>query len=125
MQYEAKTPAEYITVLEEDWRKEKLQAIRKIIKEQAPGLVEGINYKMLSYGNETGIAFHLNAQRGYVSFYVGDAKKVDSTGELLKGIDVGKGCIRFKKSTNISETRFDEFLKIAYQKWVKGVDIDC
>lgn len=125
MQYEAKTPAEYIEALEDDWRKEKLSVIREIIKTQAPDLEEGINYKMLSYSDERGPAFHLNAQRNYVSFYVGDASKIDPTGVLLTGIDVGKGCIRFKKSVDVSETRIDEFIQLAAQMWAEGMDIDC
>jgi len=125
MLYDAKTPKEYVEGLEDDWRKEKLLELRTIIHKMAPGLTEGINYKMLSYADDRGVAFHLNAQRGYVSFYVGDAKKVDPTGKLLKGINVGKGCVRFTKSVKIAETRIDEFIGVAAQKWVEGKDIDC
>ncbi|MBO3697415.1 iron chaperone [Roseivirga sp. E12] len=125
MLYDAETPKEYIDQLEDDWRKEKLLQLRTIIHEMAPSLSEGINYKMLSYADDRGAAFHLNAQKGYVSFYVGDAKKVDPTGELLTGINIGKGCIRFSKSVKLAETRIDEFIKIAAQKWAEGKDIDC
>lgn len=125
MQYEVKTPSEYIAALDDDWRKEKLQLIRAIIKKDAPDLVEGINYKMLSYADDRGPFFHLNAQMNYVSFYVGDAKKVDPTGELLKGIDVGKGCLRFKKSVDISDTKIDEFILRSVELWRKGIDIGC
>ncbi len=125
MLYNAKTPDEYLEQLEMDWRRDKLLELRTIIQREAPYLSEGINYKMLSYSDERGAAFHLNAQKGYVSFYVGDASKVDPSGELLKGIDVGKGCIRFKKSINISDTRINEFIQRAAEYWNKGVDIDC
>lgn len=125
MLYDAKTPAEYVEGLENDWRREKVLQLRKIIEEAAPDLREGINYKMLCYADDRGAAFHLNAQKGYVSFYVGDASKVDPTGELLEGIDVGKGCIRFKKSVNIEDTRIDEFIRLAAKKWSEGKDIDC
>lgn len=125
MLYDVDNPVAYIEALDDDWRKEKLLELRAIIHEMAPSLAEGINYKMLSYSDKRGAAFHLNAQRNYVSFYVGDANKVDPTGELLKGIDVGKGCIRFKKSVEISQTRIDEFIQLAAQMWAKGIDIDC
>lgn len=125
MLYNVKTPDEYLEQLEIDWRKDKLLELRAIIQKEAPGLIEGINYKMLSYSDKRGPVFHLNAQKNYVSFYVGDANKVDSTGELLKGIDVGKGCVRFKKSDDISETRIDEFIRLAAQMWANGIDIDC
>ena len=125
MLYDVDTPKAYIDALEKDWRLEKLQALRSIIKNQAPEFEEGINYKMLAYSNERGAVFHLNAQKNYVSLYVGDTDKVDQSGELLKGIDVGKGCIRFKKSTKLEDTRIAEFIGRALDLWKRGEDIDC
>lgn len=125
MLYDANTPSDYIDQLDDDWRREKLQSIRAIIKQQAPQLEERIHYKMLGYGIGDAYAFHLNAQRGYVSFYVGNASKVDPNGELLQGLNVGKGCIRFSKSKDIAETRIDEFIARAFDMWCKGENIDC
>ncbi len=125
MQYEVTTPTEYLEALEKDWRLDKIQELRAIIKSSASDFEEIINYKMLGYKDERGVAFHLNAQKNYVSFYVGDAEKVDQTGELLKGIDVGKGCIRFKKSVSIADTRIGEFIEKAVGLWKAGEDIDC
>ncbi|OEK04719.1 iron chaperone [Roseivirga misakiensis] len=125
MQYDVSSTDEYIAVLENDWRKEKLLQLREIIKQSATHLVEGINYKMLSYADQKGVIFHLNAQMNYVSFYVGDASKVDPSGELLKGIDVGKGCLRFKKSVDPNNTQIDSFIKKAVLLWQNNVDIGC
>ena len=125
MQYEAKTPTAYLTALDDDWRQDKLERLRVIIKSKAPDLVEGIQYKMLSYSDDKGVIFHLNAQKNYVSLYVGNAKKIDVDGSLLKGIDVGKGCIRFKKSVTIEDTRIDEFVERAIGLWQQGEDIGC
>ena len=50
MQYDVKTPEEYLEVLENDWRKEKLLAIRQMILDHAPELEESIRYKMLNFG---------------------------------------------------------------------------
>ena len=63
MQYEASTPAHYITELEDDWRKEKLLQLRNLILEKSPGLTESIQYKMLAYSDAQGPVFHLNAQK--------------------------------------------------------------
>lgn len=125
MQYEVTSPAEYLDALDKDWRLNTLEEIRNILKSKAPELKEGINYKMLSYSDERGPCFHLNAQKNYVSFYVGDASKVDPSGELLQGIDVGKGCLRFKKSIVVADTRLEEFIEKAANLWKQGVDIDC
>ena len=104
MQYDATTPAEYMAQLDDDWRREKIEQLRVLIKTQAPFLTEDINYKMLGYGDANGRLFHLNAQKNYVSLYVGDAAKVDPDGASLAGLNVGKGCIRFTKSVSIPAT---------------------
>lgn len=88
MQYNAATPVEYLDLLEEDWRKEKLLQIRAIILDKAYDFKESINYKMLCYTNEAGDLFHLNAQKHYVSLYVEDTEKIDPSGHLLKGLNL-------------------------------------
>ncbi len=125
MLYDVKTPEEYHKALETDWRKEKLLELREMILSSSPDLVEGIRYKMLSFGDADQVVFQLNAQKNYVSLYIGDTKKVDPSGELLKGIDKGKGCLRFKKSTVVAETRIDEFIAKTIELWKAGEDIDC
>lgn len=122
---DAKTPSEYVEQLENDWRCEKLQEIRALIKRLAPQLDERIHYKMLGYGIEDKYVFHLNAQRQYVSLYVGNASKIDPDGELLKGLNIGKGCIRFTKTKNVENTRIDEFIARAIEMWRAGEDTDC
>lgn len=80
---------------------------------------------MLGYGIDGDYAFHLNAQRAYVSLYVGNISKIDPDGELLSGISVGKGCIRFTKSTEISGTLVEAFITRTFEMWRSGEDIDC
>ena len=125
MLYDVKSPEEYLQQLPDDWRQEKVKALRKIIRDKEPKLTEKITYKMLSYGDDDNIVFCLNAQKNYVSLYVGNASKVDTDGSLLKGLNVGKGCIRFTKSIEISETRIDEFVERAVEMWERGEDFDC
>jgi uncharacterized protein YdhG (YjbR/CyaY superfamily) len=125
MQYDVSTPDEYLSVLEQDWRRDTLMSLREIIQRNAPELKEAIKYKMLSYEDDRGPVFALNAQKGYVSFYVGNAEKVDPAGELLGGLDCGKGCIRFKKSVKVPETRIDEFISRAAAMRRQGGDIEC
>lgn len=125
MQYDVKTPAEYLENLEDDWRRTTLEQLRAIILEKATDLQEGIEYKMLNYSDDRGTLFHLNAQKNYVSLYVGDANKVDPKGELLQGIDCGKGCLRFKKSVTVAETGIAEFIERSVEMWHNGEDIGC
>lgn len=125
MLYEVKTPEDYFNKLDNDWRQEKLLQLRAIIKEKAPELEETINYKMLGYGVGDAFVFHLNVQKNYVSLYVGNVLKIDPNGAMLKGLNVGKGCIRFTKTKSIEDTRIDEFIACAVNLWREGVDTEC
>lgn len=125
MLYNAQTPADYISLLDDDWRRETLLQLRALITAQAPELDETIHYKMLGYGSGDNYVFHLNAQKGYVSLYVGNASKIDPDGVFLNGLNVGKGCVRFSKTKSVSETRIDAFIGRAVDLWKAGVNVDC
>lgn len=125
MVYDAKTPEEYMSLLDPDWRKETVEEMRLLIKKLCPELKEGIEYKVLAYGNGTKNIFHLNAQQAYVSLYVGNIDKVENGRTLLKEFNMGKGCIRIKKSINLSETKIDEFIIQVMDTWLKGGNTDC
>ena len=127
MQYDVDTPKEYLELLEGDWRKDKLIRIREIISKHAPELNESIRYKMLNYGvlEDDNYVFALNTQKNYVSLYVGDISKVDPSGEMLKDFNLGKGCIRVRKTLDIEETRLEEFITKSVELWRSGLDINC
>jgi uncharacterized protein YdhG (YjbR/CyaY superfamily) len=125
MQFDVSSPSEYMKSLDVDWRKEKLNELRKIILQQDPAIKESINYKMLCFKLNDSELFHLNAQRGYVSLYCGNTKKIDPEGVLLAGLSIGKGCIRFSKTKDISKTRIEEFIKQAVYLLKEGKDIGC
>jgi uncharacterized protein YdhG (YjbR/CyaY superfamily) len=125
MQYDASTPQDYLSSISEDWRKQTLIEIREIIQSKGPELREGTQYKMLGYFLNEVTVFQLNAQKNYVSLYVGDHRKIDPAGELLEGLNVGKGCIRFSKSVKVANTRIDEFIEKTMDKALMGKDIDC
>lgn len=124
MIYNAENPEEYLKLLEPDWRRDWLLELRAMLLSHDQ-LQEGMEYKMLAYGNATGSLFHLNAQKGYVSLYVGDSVKIDPQGELLAGLDIGKGCIRFRKSNIPYKTRIGEFIARAVALWREGAELGC
>lgn len=125
MQYAVNSPTEYMSALDDDWRKETLGELRTIILELAPELEESIRYGMLNYGTSQGGLFALNAQKHYVSFYVGDADNVDPDGTLLAGLSRGKGCIRFSKTRSVNETGIREFISRAVALHRQGSAPDC
>lgn len=125
MQYKADHPEQYLSQLESDWRKETLLKVRAILLAHGQALKETIEYKMLAYQLNEKTIFHLNAQKNYVSLYVGNIKKVENSDVLLKGLDLGKGCIRIKKSIQIHETGLEAFIKATIAIHRSGLDTDC
>ena len=125
MQYNVTTPAEYLAVLANDWRKDKLLAVRDLIQQHAPTLREGIKYKMLSYEYEDQAVFNLNAQRNYVSLYVGNIDKVADAREKLAAFDLGKGCIRIRKSGDLSTSQLADFIREVVAMWQEGGETTC
>lgn len=89
MQHDAKNPQAYLEMLEDDWRKEKLLEIRQMILDDEPTFEETIRYKMLNFGKDNKYVFALNAQKHYVSLYVGTIDKVENAHRLLEGYNCG------------------------------------
>ena len=125
VQYDVSTPAEYLAALEDDWRKEKLLHLRAMIQTAAPEVEEGLAYKMLSYGVGDDQFMALNAQKHYVSLYVGDIEKIENSEELLKEFNLGKGCVRVRKTIDLSATGIETFIQNTIKRWRAGLDIDC
>jgi len=125
MQYKANSPDEYLAQLEDDWRKPLLLEIRKYILNQQPAVTEKMQYSMLGYELNGQTIFNLNAQRNYVSLYVGDIEKVENGKHLLSGFNIGKGCIRVKKSNNLSDGQLEIFIKQVIDASTQGKDISC
>lgn len=128
VQYDVQSPKEYLASLSPDWRKEKLKALRALILKQSGDIgdiEETINYKMLCYRIGDNVVFHLNAQKTYVSLYVGDIEKIDPTGRLLHGLNVGKGCIRFTKSKAVDTPNIEMFIAQSIALCRAGVDLGC
>ena len=48
MLYDVKSPEEYLNQLPDDWRHEKVIALREIIIDKGPKLTEKINYSTIS-----------------------------------------------------------------------------
>ncbi|MDC2889830.1 DUF1801 domain-containing protein [Psychrosphaera algicola] len=125
MQYDVNTPEHYVAALEDDWRKEKLLLLQQKILEMAPETELSINYKMLCFKINDIVMCHLNAQKNTVSLYVGNISKVDPTGQLLEGYNLGKGCIRLSKTKSITNENFTSFLTKMVTMGRSGIDLSC
>ncbi|MEO9826765.1 MAG: DUF1801 domain-containing protein [Paracoccaceae bacterium] len=102
MIYEATTPEDYLSVQDDDWRKERLLTIRDVFL-AVPGATEGMQYKMLHYAVGDISLGLLNAQRAYVAIYMDDLTVLDPDGNLRNGLDCGKSCVRVKKRSDMDK----------------------
>ena len=123
MQYDVETPEAYLALLTDDWRRSRLLELRDLLL--GNGLEECIRYKMLGYRLGDEILFQLNAQKSYVSLYVGEIAKIDPDGSILKVTSHGKGCIRFSKSTTVPESGVARFVERALELGRQGVYLGC
>ena len=81
-------------------RRVALAEVRAIIREEAPEAVETMKYRMPTYEYGTGILCAFASQKRYMSLYMETEAVADHKADL-KGLDVGKSCIRFRKLENL------------------------
>ncbi len=142
MTYPANSPEEYISIIPED-KKEAISKLREIILKNIPdGYQETMSYGMIGYVVPKTIypnGYHCDtklplpfisiaAQKNHISLYhlgiyanqeilnwfVSEYSKVSKT-----KLDIGKGCIRFKKTENIPFQLIEELVKkISVQEWI-------
>jgi len=125
MQYDQSTPEAYLAQLAPDWRRATLLQLREQIQSAAPEADEFMQYKMLAFGSNGHTLCHLNAQKAYVSLYVGDVDAIDAGRGLLEGLSVGKGCVRFSKSIQVDQRGIHEFIQAAVACWRRGESTAC
>ena len=104
MIHEAANSEEFLSVIEDDWRKERLLEIRDIFL-AVPKVQEAMQYKMLHYSVGAASLGLLNAQKGYVAIYMDDLAALDPDGTLRVGLVCGKSCVRVKKRTDMERVR--------------------
>ena len=142
MQYEVKSPQEYIELLPDD-RKEAVSKLRKVILKNIPkGFSETINYGMIGYvvpHSEYPDGYHcdpkmplpfmnLASQKNYIAVYhsgIYASEKLLSwfvneyPKHSLAKLDMGKSCIRFKQIDQIPFQLIGELSgKITKDEWV-------
>ena len=114
MIHEAATPKEYLSVLDDDWRKQRLLDIRDVFL-SVPDAGEGMKYQMLHYSVGDVSLGILNAQKGYVAIYMDDLAAFDPDGSLRDGLDCGKSCVRVKKRTDMAKVGALIARRVAHQ----------
>ena len=101
MQSKAENVDEYLEEVPEE-RREALTRLRNLCLGILDGYEENMSYGMPGYkkaGGEIEIAFA--SQKNYISFYVLKDDVLNKHRESLKGLNMGKGCIRYTKPEKI------------------------
>lgn len=96
MQSKALTIVAYLKELSPEERSV-IKALELLVRSAIPGATGTMKYGMPTYEIE-GRMLAINAQKNYFSFYA-DPVFVKRYRDELKGLDVGKSCIRFRKVT--------------------------
>jgi hypothetical protein len=82
------------------------------ILETAPGIEESLKSKM-PYYEYHGMLCAFASQKNYMSFYILNGEVVEKHRDLLRGLSVGKGCIRFRRLSEIGEGTIRKLLHAA------------
>jgi uncharacterized protein YdhG (YjbR/CyaY superfamily) len=120
MTSKAATISEYLDELSPD-RRAALSQLRALIHRVAPNTVEAMKYGLPSFGELCALA----SQKNYMALYVCESDIVKAHLAQLGRVSCGKGCIRFKRITNLNlgvvESILREILKLRKQ----GIGPSC
>ncbi len=115
MQSNAKNVDEYMMEVPE-MRRESLVQLRKLCKEILVGYEESMEYGMPSYkqgDKEVEVAFA--SQKNYISFYILKEDVLNKYRDALSGLNLGKGCIRYRKPQQIDYKIVEQLLLESFQ----------
>ena len=107
---EAKSVDEYLTQVPEK-RLKALLEIRALCKELLIGYDESMAYKMPSYKKNNIVEIAFASQKQHISFYVLKHDVMLENQDELKGLNHGKGCIRYSNPNKIDFRLISKLLK--------------
>jgi uncharacterized protein YdhG (YjbR/CyaY superfamily) len=82
-------------------RRAPLEVLRQLCVERLPGFEEAMRYGMPSYLRDEEVEVAFASHKSYISFYVLRQDALEASADRLRGLSVGKGCIRFRRSDQI------------------------
>jgi uncharacterized protein YdhG (YjbR/CyaY superfamily) len=101
MQSDAKNVDQYLKDVPAE-RRAALTRLREVCGEILEGYEESMAYGMPSYGKPAGdVEVAFASQKNYISLYILKQDVLDQYREALKGVSLGKGCIRYTKPEKI------------------------
>ncbi len=100
MQSDAKDVDEYLAEVDES-RREALTRLREYCLQILEGYEESMEYGMPSYSKDGVVEVGFASQKRYISFYLLKEDVINEHRDLLEGLSVGKGCIRYSNPKKI------------------------
>lgn len=93
-------------------RHQALKEVREACLELLPGFSETMHYGMPSYERDNEVEVAFASQKQYISFYVLRTDVLEVHRPRLEGLDVGKGCIRYRNPEQIDLAVVQSILKM-------------
>jgi hypothetical protein len=127
---------DYIASIEDPGRRAEIEALDRLIQEQAPELERHMRSKMLAYGTyqyryasgregEAGV-ISLASQKRYISLYVScvedGAYIAERFAPRLPEADVGRSCVRFTRLDKVDEAVLRELVGEAARRFREDPD---
>ena len=100
MQSEAAEVHEYFKEVPAE-RLEALKRLRELCRSTLDGYEESMEYGMPSYSQQGVVEVAFASQKNYISLYILKEPVLDQHRPSLKGLNLGKGCIRYSKPEKI------------------------
>ncbi len=120
MQSQATTIDAYLAELPPD-RRAALSALRTLIHRVAPKAVEAMQYGLPAFGDLCALA----SQKNYLSLYVCESDLVKAHLAQLGKVSCGKGCIRFKRLTDLNLATVESLLRKILKLRKQGIGPSC
>jgi uncharacterized protein YdhG (YjbR/CyaY superfamily) len=120
MQSKAATISEYLEELPPD-RRADLTELRALIHRVSPESVEAMQYGLPAFGDLCAFA----SQKNYMALYVCEGDIVKTHLAQLGKVDCGKGCIRFKRLSDLNLKSVESILREILKLRKQGIGPSC
>jgi uncharacterized protein YdhG (YjbR/CyaY superfamily) len=120
MQSKATTIDEYLEELPSE-RRTALREMRALIHRVAPKTVEAMQYGLPAFGDLCALA----SQKNYMALYVCESDIVKAHLAQLGKVTCGKGCIRFKRLTDLNLNAVESILREILKLRKQGIGPSC
>ena len=110
MQSKVATVPAYIAEAPTD-RRVVLKKLRAICRAELKGSIEGMDYGMPCYRSGETVLVAFASQKQYIALYGCGGLLLKNHAEAAAKLDMGKGCIRFKKPEQIDFTLVQQLLR--------------